>query len=224
MDGDRLKAKILLIEGKSAERPSFNFGLTRKGFLVDSVHSGAAALAHLKEESPHIVLLDSASMRSNGRRICSSVRKTAPDIPLIVVIEPEDEDPARIDADVILMLPFTLQKLLNRIRPLLPNDSKHLMHAGPFSLDVDQRMARCGKRQVKLTPRLVTLLKMLMEHSGEVIDRNELFKFVWDTGYLGDTRTLDVHISWLRQFLEEDPRRPRYIKTVRGVGYRLDIS
>ena len=219
-----MKARILLIEGKRGERPSFNLGLVRKGFQVERVHSGATALEVLMENPPHIVLLDSASMRSNGRRICAGVRKAAPDIPLIVVIEPEDEDPSRIDADVILTLPFTLQKLLNRIRPLLPAESKNVMRAGPFSLDVDQRMARCGKRQVRLTPRLVTLLKMLMEHAGEVIDRNELFKFVWDTGYLGDTRTLDVHVSWLRQLLEEDPRRPRYIKTVRGVGYRLDIS
>ena len=68
------------------------------------------------------------------------------------------------------------------------------------------------------------LLKALMDRPGEVIDRQELFRMVWETGYTGDTRTLDVHISWLRQAMEEDPRHPRFIKTVRGVGYRLDVE
>ena len=75
-----------------------------------------------------------------------------------------------------------------------------------------------------LTPRLVELLKALMAQPGEVIDRTVLFSKVWETEYTDDTRTLDVHISWLRQILEDDPRHPRYIKTLRGVGYRLDVD
>jgi len=79
-----------------------------------------------------------------------------------------------------------------------------------------------GKRQTSLTPRLVTLLRILMEHPGEVIEREAIFRQVWDTAYTEDTRTLDVHISWLRRAVEIDIRNPRYIKTIRGVGYRLD--
>ena len=80
------------------------------------------------------------------------------------------------------------------------------------------------EKHVSLTPRLVRLLQALMEHPGEVFDRGELFRYVWETGYTGDTRTLDVHVSWLRQAVEQDPRHPDYIKTVRGVGYRLDLD
>jgi DNA-binding response OmpR family regulator len=98
------------------------------------------------------------------------------------------------------------------------------MIAGPIQLDTEQRLVRCENRQVRLTPRLVILLKILMEHPGELIDRKELFRQVWDTAYTVDTRTLDVHVSWLRQAIEEDPRHPKYIKTIRGMGYRLDVE
>jgi DNA-binding response OmpR family regulator len=78
-------------------------------------------------------------------------------------------------------------------------------------------------KEARLTPRLARLLKMLMDHSGEVIERETLFREVWKTEYTEDTRTLDVHISWLRLAIEEDPRAPRFLKTLRGVGYRLDV-
>jgi DNA-binding response OmpR family regulator len=82
---------------------------------------------------------------------------------------------------------------------------------------------RCQGREARLTPRQAQLLQILMQHPGEVVGRDQLFKDVWNTGYTGDTRTLDVHISWLREAIEEDPRNPKFIKTIRGVGYRLDI-
>jgi DNA-binding response OmpR family regulator len=125
---------------------------------------------------------------------------------------------------VILSLPFTLQKLMNRIRPLLPAEQKDLLQVGGLQLDPIQRWVRIGGRQTSLTPRLVTLLKILMEHPGEVIEREYLFRTVWDTAYTEDTRTLDVHVSWLRRAIEEDPRNPQHIKTIRGVGYRLDME
>jgi len=112
----------------------------------------------------------------------------------------------------------------NRIRPLLPVEPRAVVTVGPLQLDVEQHMARLGNKQARLTPRLVILLRAMMERPGEVINRKELFSQVWDTNYTADTRTLDVHMSWLRDALEEDPRHPVYIKTVRGVGYRLDLN
>ena len=129
-----------------------------------------------------------------------------------------------LEADIVLELPFTLQKLLNRMRLVLPVDESALISAGPIKLDVENRWVRCNEKQVRLTPRLVQLLKELMDHPGEVYERESLFSLVWETGYTGDTRTLDVHISWLRQAVEDDPRHPQYIKTVRGIGYRLDVD
>lgn len=191
---------------------------------MDVVSNGSAAVAYIAEKQPQVILVDAASMRTNGKRICRSLRQSAPGVPLILVIEPKYGSADEFDANVVLVQPFTLQKLLNRIRPLVPNEEDNMLGAGPLQLNVEQRWVRCHDRLVQLTPRLVSLLKILMDHPGEVIERSQLFKQVWETTYVGDTRTLDVHVSWLRQAVEEDPRRPKLIKTVRGVGYRLDIE
>jgi DNA-binding response OmpR family regulator len=219
-----MKARILLIEGKRAEHPSFSAGLKKKGFHVESVPNGNAALARLETAVPHLVIVDAASMRTSGKRICQSLRQHTTSLPVVLVLQEALDGADKNIANVVLVQPFTLQKLINRIRPLIPAESRDVLSAGPLQLDVEQRMLRCGSRQARLTPRLVVLLKILMEHPGELIDRKELFRQVWDTAYTVDTRTLDVHISWLRQAVEEDPRHPRYIKTVRGAGYRLDVE
>jgi DNA-binding response OmpR family regulator len=217
-----MKADILLIEGKRADNPAFFSGLTRKGYHVDTVFNGSGALIFLDERIPHLVLVNAVSMRTSGRRICKSIRDKVKEIPIVLVVNENEENLENITANVVLALPFTLQKLLNRIRPLLPAEEKKLLQAGSLKLDVEHRRVYCRNKQVTLNPRLIMLLKLLMEHHGEVISREDLFKTIWETAYMGDTRTLDVHISWLRHALEEDPRRPKYIKTVRGVGYRLD--
>jgi DNA-binding response OmpR family regulator len=88
---------------------------------------------------------------------------------------------------------------------------------------MERKRVRCQDREATLTPRLAFLLKTLMDHPGEALEREQLFRDVWNTEYTADTRTLDVHISWLRQAIEENPRKPRFLKTIRGVGYRLDV-
>lgn len=216
-------AKILLIEGKRADRPSFYPGLTRKGYEVKSVPSGKAAQEHLENGHAHVVIVDAESMRANGKGIVRALHRAAPHLPVIFIAEAAYEAPENVGADIVLIQPFTLQKLLNRIRPLLPVNEANLIKAGPLALNVDHRWVRCDDRQTSLTPRLVVLLKLLMDRPGEVLKREDLFSKVWETAYTDDTRTLDVHISWLRQAVEEDPRHPRFIKTVRRVGYRLDI-
>ena len=120
------------------------------------------------------------------------------------------------------MHPFTSRKLLNRIAPLLPGDGKNILHVGFIRLDLERKSVRCLGREAHLTPRLTHLLEVLLLHAGEAVGRAELFSEVWDTEYTVDTRTLDVHISWLREALEEDPRKPQFLKTIRGIGYRLD--
>lgn len=217
------KARILLVEGKRADRPSFFTGLTRKGYEVKSVPSGKAALEQLGGKQPHVVVVDAESMRANGKGIVRALRRAAAKLPVIFIIGKDYGDSTSVEADCILVQPFTLQKLLNRIRPLLPADEGSLLKVGPLALDIDHRWVRCDGRKTSLTPRLVVLMRLLMERPGEVLKRDDLFSEVWETAYTDDTRTLDVHISWLRQAVEEYPRHPRYIKTVRGVGYRLDI-
>ena len=219
-----MTAKILVIEGKRAERASFVGGLTKKSYQVVSVPSGNAALPRLSGDKFDLIVVDADSMRTSGKRICQSLRAKS-DLPVILIIGQDVKDNQSFEADVVLQLPFTLQKLLNRIKMLLPAvPSNEMIKAGPLELDLAQRWVKIGEDHVSLTPRLVRLLQALMEHPGEVFEREELFKFVWETDYVGDTRTLDVHVSWLRQAIEEDPRHPDFIKTVRGIGYRLDLK
>jgi DNA-binding response OmpR family regulator len=221
-----MKAKILLIEGKRADRPSYVAGLNRKGFQVESVTNGSEALARLEPFQPDLIIVNAASMRTSGKRICQSIRSHSRSMHIVLINDGQNVDSIDKEelVDVVLSLPFTLQKLMNRIRPLLPADQKDMLQVGILQLDPNQRWVRVGNRQTSLTPRLVTLLKILMEHPGEVIEREYLFRTVWDTAYTEDTRTLDVHVSWLRRAIEDDPRRPQYIKTIRGVGYRLDME
>lgn len=215
-------SSLLVVEGRYADIPSFANELQKKGFEVHTVTSGSVAVSRLEKIGPTIVVVNAASLRSTGFRICQSIRDKNTKYPIVLILAKE----AKVDkdiADAVLILPFTAQKLVNRIKPLLPGDGKNMIHVGPIRLDVERRRVRCLGKSTKLTPRLITLLQMLMEKHGEVVERDVLFKKVWETNYTGDTRTLDVHVSWLRRAIEVDPLKPKFLKTIRGVGYRLDV-
>ncbi|HLO13954.1 MAG TPA: response regulator transcription factor [Anaerolineales bacterium] len=213
---------LLVIEGRHAEIPSFATDLQKKGFDVVSAQNGSEAISKLKQTNPSLVVVNAPSLRSTGIRICLALRKRDAKIPIILIVETErpiDKDLA----DSILILPFTAQKLVNRVKALMPGDGNNVVSVGPIRLDLENRRVRSLGRNTKLTPRLITLLQILMDKHGEVVEREALFKKVWETNYTGDTRTLDVHISWLRRAIELDPDNPRFLKTIRGVGYRLDV-
>jgi DNA-binding response OmpR family regulator len=215
------KATLLVIEGRHAEIPSFAADLQKKGFDVVSAQNGSEAVSKLKQTDP-IVVVNAPSLRSTGSRICLSLRKKDAKVPIILIVE-NDKAVDKDLADSILVLPFTVQKLVNRIKALMPGDGNNVVSAGPIRLDLENRRVRSLGKNTKLTPRLITLLQILMDKHGEVVEREALFKKVWETNYTGDTRTLDVHISWLRRAIELDPDNPKFLKTIRGVGYRLDV-
>ncbi len=219
-----IKSRILLIEGKRTDHPSFAAGLTKKDYLVECVSSGNAALAHIENAIPDLVVVDASSMRTSGKRICQALHSKQSALPIILVIDQNSDPNDNYGADMVLVLPFTMQKLINRIRHLLPIQNNGGLSVGPITLDAAQKRAICDNKQIQLTPRLVTLLKILMEHAGEVVEREAMFRQAWETDYTADTRSLDVHMSWLRQAIEDNPRHPKYIKTIRGVGYRLDVE
>lgn len=216
-------ARILWIEGKRAESPQFISDTKKAGYHIELVTTGREALERLPAIAPHLIVLNAASMRTSGIRICHLLRTQADSIPVLVIADPNFELPSPQDATTVLLLPFTSRKLLNRIDPFIPWESRRLLHVGPIRLDMERKQVRCMGKFVPLTPRLIQLLKFFMEHPGEALVRDELFREVWATDYAGDTRTLDVHISWLRQAIETDPRHPKLLKTIRGVGYRLDV-
>ena len=216
------KTTLLVIEGRHAEIPSFATDLQKKGFDVVAFQNGSQAVSKLKQSNASLVVINAASLRSTGIRICLSVRKKDTRIPIILVLDKERTVDKEL-ADSVLVLPFTAQKLVNRVKALMPGDGNNVISAGPIRLDLEHRRVRCLGRSTKLTPRLITLLQILMDKHGEVVERESLFKKVWETNYTGDTRTLDVHISWLRRAIELDPDNPKFLKTIRGVGYRLDV-
>jgi DNA-binding response OmpR family regulator len=218
-----MSLKILWVEGKRAESPHFAFGLQKKGFNVLTTHTGNEALACLPDFCPNLLIINAASMHTSGKRISKSVRSKYPGLPILLIL---DEDHKEIDdhqVNVTLVMPFTLRKILNRVHHLLPGNSDDLIHHGPIKLDVARNKVSCLDREVALTPRLTQILRVLMENPGIVVERKNLFRKIWNTEYTLDTRTLDVHISWLRRAIEKDPRNPQFLKTIRGVGYRLDI-
>ena len=213
---------LLVIEGRHAEIPSFATDLQKKGFDVVSAQNGSEAVSKLKQTNPSLVVVNAPSLRSTGIRICLSIRKKDAKVPIILIVENEKSADKEL-TDSVLALPFTVQKLVNRIKALMPGDGDNVVSVGPIRLDLENRRVRSLGKNTRLTPRLITLLQMLMDKHGEVVEREALFKKVWETNYTGDTRTLDVHISWLRRAIELDPDNPKFLKTIRGVGYRLDV-
>jgi DNA-binding response OmpR family regulator len=217
-----MKARILWVEGKRADNPSFVPSLRKKEYWVEIVPTGSAAVACLVEVDPDLVVVNAASFRSSGKRICNEIREKFSKLPIVLIVSPEHAISGTTSANAVLELPFTSRKLLNRIAPLLPGDGKSILHVGFIRLDLERNQVRCLGREARLTPRMTGLLQVLLLHAGEAVDRQRLFSEVWETKYTEDTRTLDVHISWLREALEENPRKPQFLKTIRGVGYRLD--
>ncbi len=219
---DKPALEILVIEGNCGDHSSFGEELNHKGYQVTKVSNGSAGLEILDSVNPHVVVVDAASLRTSGIRICQSFRKADTNLPVLLIVDEDVNLPEVVDANLVLRLPFTIQKLVNRLHAYHITPKKYILSIGPIELNTQTQLVTSYNRQTKLTPRLVEILKILIANNGEVVERDPLFSKVWETDYTGDTRTLDVHISWLRQAIEEDPSKPKLIQTIRGVGYRLD--
>lgn len=215
------KKLILLVEGRGAGDDSLAPALAKK-WQLGIAHTGAEALAFSDSSYPDIVVFDSSTMRSSGARICQRLRRSAPETPLIHCRSADMKEPLDAAADVYLQKPFTSRKLSNRIRALLPaNDSEEqIVRAGHLTLYLGKRSVEVGgKGEHQLTPKLTRLLEEFLRHPNEVLSRKQLMEQVWQTSYVGDTRTLDVHIRWAREIIEEQPKQPKLLATVRGIGY-----
>lgn len=216
-------ASILLIESGRASIPSYAPALLKKGYLVDVHHKLDSALKKSRKTPPDILIIDAASMRTSGTRMSRKLRAELDGVPLLL-ISPEGSQPdPGSGASLTLVHPFTPRKLLNRVARFQPDDEGDLLRLGPIILNLAQRKVRCHQNEVQLTPKEFKLLKMFMKSPGKLLTRKNLIRQVWKTEYMGDTRTLDVHMSWLRKAIEIDPKQPRYLKTIRGLGYRLDL-
>ncbi|MBE2270838.1 MAG: response regulator transcription factor [Anaerolinea sp.] len=213
-------ATVLLVEKTGMQRASFADAL-RKRYTVITVSSGKQAIQ--QAQSCHIVVLDAISLRTPGDRIARQLKDGIGSLPLIH-LHPEAKAKNNSPADALLFQPFTSRKLVNTIERLLTAPATDsVLEVGHLSLNSARRVLITNGQENSLTPKLALLVEMFMAHAGETLDRKRLMETVWHTNYLGDTRTLDVHIRWIRQMIEADPGTPQYLKTVRGVGYRLEL-
>ncbi len=220
------RSLILLIEGKSSSNVSLVPALEKAGFGVKHLTTGQAAHHWVCEEkqSPQLVIFDASTLRSNGARNCRRLRQCLPGVPVIYARTADQGTDSSLEVEAHLVRPFTPRKILNRVRALLPPDvtEEHMVHYGNIKLYVDRGAVEVdGRGEKHITPKLVRLLEEFLRHPDELISRVQLMQNVWQTSYVGDTRTLDVHVRWIRELIEVDPSHPTLLVTVRRKGYIL---
>jgi DNA-binding response OmpR family regulator len=216
-------AVILLVEGA---RPASSLApaLEGRGYRVVRASNSKEALSRVRTDAPALAVVNSTSLHTDGLRICLDLKDATATMPVVVIVR-AGTDPDKITcADAVLARPFTARKLINRIVRMLPDSVGEVLQAGDFSFNPDSRSLRVDKTEYHLTPMKARLLEVFMRHPGEVLSREYLMKHVWRTDYLGDTRTIEVHIRWLREIIEEDATHPCYLQTIRGVGYRFSVG
>lgn len=211
---------ILLVSNDEAVTASLQSHLKRGGYQLSTASTGRAALARARAERPDLVIVELASLKAIGRRTYHRLHRSM-GIPTILIMEGRRADEG-MEAEGYLVKPVSQKRLLARVRMVLKGKEPRYLRVGDLVLDLESRhLAKEGKPK-KLTPKEFKLLRILMRNVGDVLSRRILIKEVWETDYLGDTRTLDVHICWLRQKVEKIPSQPEYLRTLRGVGYVLE--
>ncbi len=221
-----VKPKILVVEDESSISEPLAEHLLREGFVPEVVGTVAAAREALERGEPDLILLDIMLPDGDGRDFCRDVRKHS-DVP-IVMLTARGGDADRIvglelGADDYIVKPFSAGELAARVRAVLRRGSlrprRGVIDVGDISLDPAARTVTKKGASVELAAREFDLLHLLMANAGQVLRREQIMDDVWDPHWFGPTKTLDVHISWLRKKLEDEPSTPRYITTVRGVGF-----
>lgn len=208
--------KVLLVEGKLTDSDSIKPDLLKRGDEVIVAHNPLKAPSMAMADWPDLIVLNACAGLLNVDEICQALDETRLEFPRLVV----SRDQTYKD-DAHLPIPFNSRQLTQRIKKAIGDQDNRFLRVGDITLDGLKRQVRRGDRTEHLTPKEFNLLHLLMQHDDEVLDRRTIMKEVWETDYLGDTRTLDVHIRWVREKLEDNPSRPQYIITVRGVGYRF---
>jgi len=220
------KSVVLLVEGRNAGLESLVPALKKASYELSVVNTGDAALSWAGNQEPDIIIFDASTMRSNGVRSCRRLRRAFQKTPIIHARAGGTNVDSTAEADVYLERPFSPRKLLNRVRALLPpdDDKEEIVRYGYLTyFRTKQSVDVAGRGEYSLTPKLAALLELFIRHCDELVSREKLMLDVWETNFLDDTRTLDVHVSWIRKRIELNPGRPRVLRTVRGKGYIFGI-
>jgi two-component system, OmpR family, response regulator RegX3 len=223
-----VNARILLVEDERTISDPLTESLVREGFETSVAPTVAAARDALGHAAPDLVLLDVMLPDGDGRDLAREIRKTS-DVPIIMLTARGEEIDRvvglEIGADDYVVKPFSFRELLARIHAILrrgrTTGRPAPLQIGDVRLDAAARIATKDGAPLELAAREFDLLNLLMAHAGEVLRRERIMDEVWDPHWFGPTKTLDVHISWLRKKLEDDAAKPRYITTIRGVGFRF---
>jgi two-component system response regulator RegX3 len=225
------KRTILLVEDEEAISEPLAAALAREGFEAIVAGTAARGLDIFESRSPDLVLLDVMLPDGDGRDLLRRIRETSRTPVIMLTARGEEMDRVlglELGADDYVTKPFSAAELAARIRAVLRRGGEAavqesvVLEAGDIRMDLDTHEATRAGEPLELTVKEYELLRVLLEHAGKLVRRDQLVHEVWDPAWFGSTKTLDVHISALRKKLGDDPAAPRYIHTVRGVGFRLD--
>jgi two-component system response regulator RegX3 len=223
-----MKPHILVVEDEAAIAEPLVEGLAREGFTAEVAPSASGAIEAFHKRVPDLILLDLMLPDGDGRDVARDIRRES-NVPIIMLTARGEELDRvvglELGADDYVVKPFSARELVARIRAILRRGAggarKQAYEIGDIRLDVDARTVTRGGDPIELAAREFDLLEFLMRNAGRVLRREEIMDEVWDPHWFGPTKTLDVHVSWLRKKLEDDPSDPRYISTIRGVGFRF---
>jgi two-component system response regulator RegX3 len=233
------KTKVLLVEDEPSFVDALTVGLSREGFEVIVATDGAMALERFEDDQPDLILLDVMLPEVSGVDVCRRIRRTSK-VPIIMVTAKTEEIDTvvglEVGADDYVAKPYRLRELVARMRSVLRRaeeaaaggrpapgpDSDDYLEVGEVRLELDRHEVYIGGQQAKLPLKEFELLALLLENAGRVLPRNTLIERVWGHDYVGDTKTLDVHIKRLRSKVEADPTSPERIVTIRGLGYKFE--
>ncbi|MEA2901773.1 MAG: two-component system, OmpR family, response regulator RegX3 [Actinomycetota bacterium] len=225
---------VLVVEDEESFVEALTLGLTREGFAVRVARDGAEALASFDASRPDVVLLDLMLPRVSGIDVCRHIRARS-SIPIIMVTAKDSEVDAvvglEVGADDYVTKPYRLRELVARVRAVLrragpepePDEvSVEVLVVGDVALDAERHRVMVRGSEVALPLREFELLELLLDNAGRVLTRDTLIDRIWGPNYVGDTKTLDVHVKRLRAKIEDDPAKPSRITTIRGLGYRYE--
>jgi len=224
-----MKPRVLIVEDEAAISEPLVEHLAREGFDTDLAGTIASAADAFDRQPPDLVLLDVMLPDGDGRDLCRDLRRRS-DVPIIMLTARGEEIDRivglELGADDYVVKPFSAGELVARMRAIMRRGRstatrKEPITLGPITLDPAARTVTKGEDDVELAAKEFDLLHLLMAHAGEVVKREDIMDEVWDPHWFGPTKTLDVHISWLRKKIEDDPANPRFITTIRGVGFRF---
>ena len=226
--------KVLAVEDDANLLEVIKYNLRKEGYEVVAAGDGEQALEAARREKPDLIVLDIMLPKINGFEVCRILRREMT-VPIIMLTAKADETDKivglEIGADDYMTKPFSIRELLARIRAMLRRSkmieppivrAPESMKIGPLEIDIARHRASLSGTALELTPKEFDLLVFLATNKGLVFNREQLLEKVWGYDFAGDTRTVDVHIRWLRQKIEADPAHPKLLVTIRGTGYKLE--